>query len=237
MTDHLSFEQLSDLEDGVLDAVEAALARAHLTACAPCAAGKAAITALGAAASALPRDIAPPDDLWTDIRREVAVRNTIPRGGMRGWSLPRLAAAAVFVAVVSSGATVVALRTNRIGAASGYDATSDIRRPPPASTSAVVTSPAPDAPELPARLASTERAYTRSAAALQRMLDERRDSLAPSTVATVERSLRVADSAIAEARAALAHDPANRALVALFASNYERKIDLLRRATELAPRT
>ena len=235
MTDHLSFEQLSDLEDGVLDAVEAALARAHLTACAPCAAGKAAITALGAAASALPRDIAPPDDLWTDIRREVAVRNTIPRGGMRGWSLPRLAAAAVFVAVVSSGATVMALRANRIGAASGSDATSDIRRPPPAS--ADVTSPAPDALALPARLASTERAYTRSAAVLQRTLDERRDSLAPSTVATVERSLRVADSAIAEARAALAHDPANRALVALFASNYERKIDLLRRATELAPRT
>ena len=69
------------------------------------------------------------------------------------------------------------------------------------------------------------------------MLDERRDSLAPSTVATVERSLRIADSAIAEARAALERDPSNAVLAALFTSNYERKIDVLRRATELAPRT
>ena len=56
-------------------------------------------------------------------------------------------------------------------------------------------------------------------------------------MATVEHSLRIADSAIAEARAALASDPANAALAALFNSNYERKIDVLRRATELAPRT
>ena len=90
---------------------------------------------------------------------------------------------------------------------------------------------------LPARLAFTENGYTRSINALQLALAERRDSLAPSTVATVEHSLRIADSAIAEARAALARDPANAALAALFNSNYERKIDVLRRATELAPRT
>jgi len=36
---------------------------------------------------------------------------------------------------------------------------------------------------------------------------------------------------------ALEHDPANRVLADLLVSNYERKIDLLRRATELAPRT
>ena len=90
---------------------------------------------------------------------------------------------------------------------------------------------------LPARLASAEQGYLRSTMALRRTLDERRDSLAPSTVATVERSLRIADSAIAEARAALERDPSNAVLAALFASNYERKIDVLRRATELAPRT
>ena len=90
---------------------------------------------------------------------------------------------------------------------------------------------------LPAQLASAEQGYLRSAEALRRTLDERRDSLAPSTVATVERSLRIADSAIAEARAALERDPSNAVLAALFTSNYERKIDVLRRATELAPRT
>ena len=73
--------------------------------------------------------------------------------------------------------------------------------------------------------------------ALRRTLDERRDSLSASTVETVERSLRVADEAIAEAREALERDPSNGVLVRIFESNYERKIDLLRRATELAPRT
>jgi hypothetical protein len=93
------------------------------------------------------------------------------------------------------------------------------------------------AARLPAHLAVAELGYERSIDALRRTLDERRDSLAPSTVATVERSLRIADSAIAEARSALERDPSNRVLAELFASNYERKIDLLRRASELAPRT
>jgi hypothetical protein len=97
--------------------------------------------------------------------------------------------------------------------------------------------PTPGERELPAHLVVAERGYARSIDALWRTLDERRDSLAPSTVATVERSLRIADSAIAEARSALEHDPANRVLASCFVSNYERKIDLLRRATELAPRT
>jgi hypothetical protein len=35
----------------------------------------------------------------------------------------------------------------------------------------------------------------------------------------------------------LAQDPANRALADIFASNHERKIDLLERASELARRT
>jgi len=96
---------------------------------------------------------------------------------------------------------------------------------------------APAAARLPAHLAVAELGYARSIDALRRTLDERRDSLAPSTVATVERSLRIADSAIAEARSALEHDPSSRVLAELLASNYERKIDLLRRASELAPRT
>ena len=107
--------------------------------------------------------------------------------------------------------------------------------------SAVAVTPVSEAPEtttgLPANVVVAERGYARSIDALWRTLDERRDSLAPSTVATVERSLRIADSAIAEARSALEHDPANRVLAGLLVSNYERKIDLLRRATELAPRT
>ena len=230
MTDHISFDKLADLEDGVLDAADTALARTHLASCAECTSHHAQLVALGASAAELPREIAPPVGLWNDIRAELEPRRGSRRPVVPAFRARHLVAAAAIVAVASSALTTLALRNTRGGAA----VASTMAEAPSSGASA---RPEPVVTELPARLASAENGYARSVEALQRTLDERRDSLAPSTVATVERSLRIADSAIAEARAALAHDPANRALVALFASNYERKIDLLRRATELAPRT
>jgi anti-sigma factor ChrR (cupin superfamily) len=224
MTDHLSFEQLCDLTDGVLSPGEESTARAHLRACEECTSRLSAISALAASTAALPQSIAPPADLWDDIRKELAPRHTLGSRRAPVWQMRHLAAAAVIIAIASSAVTALILRDRHIEVA-------DVEPP-------TVQSPTTSTEvELPARLASAEHGYTQSVNMLQRVLDERRDSLAPSTIATVERSLRIADSAIAEARDALARDPANHALAALFASNYERKIDLLRRATELAPRT
>jgi hypothetical protein len=204
----------------VLSVAVAEGVRAHLSSCEECAERLASLTTLTTSAAALPRTITPPDDLWVDIRREIEPVAAVHPGGGR-WSVPVgwLAAAAVIIAIASSVTTVLFMRG---------------RTP-----DAVVAANAPkgSVAALPARLASNEVRYTRDVDALQRTLDQRRDSLAPSTVQTIERSLRVADSAIAEARAALAHDPSNAALAQLFASNYERKIDLLKRATELTPRT
>ena len=58
--------------------------------------------------------------------------------------------------------------------------------------------------------------------------------LSPGTVKTLEHSLSVIDAAIAEARAALAADPANQSLVDILAGHYAREVDLLQRATELS---
>ena len=168
----------------------------------------------------LPREVAPPPELWSSIRAELAPRSARTIHWSPRW---RLAAAALLVAASSSILTLLAVRARDGGEPVRAVATTDS---------------APSAPaRLPAHLAVAEMGYERSIDALRRTLDERRDSLAPSTVATVERSLRIADSAIAEARSALERDPSNRVLAELFASNYERKIDLLRRASELAPRT
>jgi len=170
--------------------------------------------------AALPREVAPPPDLWTDIRAELAPRSARTIQWNTRW---RLAAAGLLVAASSSILTLFAVRA---------------REHAPSSVAAMAKDTAPvTEPRLPDHLVVAERGYARSIDALWRTLDERRDSLAPSTVATVERSLRIADSAIAEARSALEHDPSNRVLAELLVSNYERKIDLLRRATELAPRT
>ena len=171
--------------------------------------------------AALPREIAPPPDLWPAIRAELAPRSARSVRWTAGW---RLAAAGLVVAASSSILTLLTVRARDGARDTAVVAMAE-------STSTTV------APRLPAHLVVAERGYARSIDALWRTLDERRDSLAPSTVATVERSLRIADSAIAEARSALEQDPANRVLGELFVSNYERKIDLLRRATELAPRT
>ena len=225
MTEHPSFDQLCDLHDGELDVDASAAMRTHLATCAGCAEQLSLLTTLADATAALPATIEPPSDLWADIKAELAPRRNVRQSGYRGWSVWQLAAAAVIIAVSSSALTM--MMTRRGKAATGVTATAapDAR---PQQRGAVA---------LPALLASQESGFTRSVDVLQHTLDERRDSLAPSTVETVERSLRVADSAIVEARDALAHDPANRALAKLFASNYERKIDLLKRATELAPRT
>ena len=224
MTDHLPFDQLSDLADGVLDPRRETTVRAHLRACEACASRLAAITALQASTAELPRAVDVPDDLWPAIRGALMRRSGRP-GRWSGW---RLAAAGVAIAVLSSAMTALALL--------GRGGTGNAGIP-------LAAAPAPATPipgaravsvQLPARLAMTEQRYAEDASALQHTLDERRVSLTPATIAIVERSLRVSDSAIAEARTALARDPGNRALAALFASNYERKIDLLRRATELA---
>jgi hypothetical protein len=171
--------------------------------------------------AALPREIAPAPDLWPGIRAELAPRSARTVRWSVSW---RLAAAGLVVAASSSILTLLAVRATDGVRDATVVATADTAMP---------ATPA----RLPAHLVVAERGYARSIDALWRTLDERRDSLAPSTVATVERSLRIADSAIAEARSALERDPANRVLAELFVSNYERKIDVLRRATELAPRT
>ena len=175
--------------------------------------------------AALPREIAPPDDLWPAIRAELAPRSARTFQWSARW---RLAAAALVVAASSSILTLLAVGSRNRVSDGPVAATSD--RP---LAQERISAP----PQLPAHLVVAERGYARSMESLWRTLDERRDSLAPSTVATVERSLRIADSAIAEARSALERDPGNRVLADLLVSNYERKLDLLRRATELAPRT
>jgi len=222
-TDHLTFDQLCELADAPSGATVSDAWRAHVAACAECSGQLAALTALHVETSRLPREVAPPPELWTGIRAELAPRAGASHPSRWQASRWRLAAAALLVAMSSSALTVLALRGRE--------------RAPENAVAAREVAPAVTTSGLPAQLASAEQGYARSVESLRRTLDERRDSLSSSTVETVERSLRIADAAIAEAREALERDPSNRLLAEIFASNYERKIDLLRRATELAPRT
>lgn len=201
---HLEFEDISVIADGVEASAESS---AHLERCDECRERLRKVRELLVVAQTLPRDIAPPPEVWTALRERVA-RKPRPVSSPRRWMSPKWVAAAA--AVVLLAGSVVMLPPNR------------------GKSMKVI------APTSPAVM-SVEKNYTPALSQLRETLDAQRTSLSPSTVSVVERSLATIDTAIAEARVALASDPGNQALVEILSSNYERKVDLLQRATELAP--
>jgi anti-sigma factor RsiW len=222
--DHISLETLSDYVDDALAPAERGGVERHLVSCSACAARLVDLRTLLTATHALPSSMEPPADLWIDVRSAIASRaeaRGVPRRPVwERWGL--LAAAALVLVVGSSAVTAVLMRQS----------TSTARVP---STAAPVAAMA-HLP-LPAAMRAIEANYASTASELADALALQRPKLAPATVAKVEASLRVIDDAIAEARRALAEDPANRALLDIFSSNYQQKLELLRRAAELPAST
>ena len=89
----------------------------------------------------------------------------------------------------------------------------------------------------PVHVVAVDRSYQSSIAELRGTLEQQRGDLSPATIRVLERSLAVIDTAIAEARQALAADPANPALADILSAQYEHKVGLLQRATKLSPST
>ena len=82
-----------------------------------------------------------------------------------------------------------------------------------------------------------EPVYDREIVKLRAIVRERRSQLDPATVAVLEQSIAVIDSAIAQSRAALARDPASGFLVTRLNQSLEKKVELLRTAALLPART
>jgi Putative zinc-finger len=240
LPEHVSFEELNDLVDGLLDRRATDRVQAHLVKCDACASEHERLTAVLSASKDLPRTVLPQDDLWPELKQSLNSRKTLVLPGSisagstgarqekRGFSWRTgalLAAAAVILVVLSSGITAIVLRRS-----------SDIAIVPEA-PQAVLPNRTPDASNtLPVSFRQTETEYNRTIDELKLAVDTQRSRLSPETVRTVDRSLTVVDSAIAEARAALLADPNNRMLVDLLAASYQRKLDLLRRTSELGSR-
>ena len=79
--------------------------------------------------------------------------------------------------------------------------------------------------------------YGQEITKLRRLVRERRSQLDPSTIAVLEQSIAVIDSAIAQSRAALARDPASGFLTGQLNHSLEKKVELLRTAALLPART
>ena len=72
---------------------------------------------------------------------------------------------------------------------------------------------------------------------LQRIVSQRRTQLDSSTVAIIERNLKIIDAAIEQSRAALANDPASRMLDQQLTHALDKKVELLRTAAMLPAST
>ena len=83
----------------------------------------------------------------------------------------------------------------------------------------------------------TQPVYDREISKLRAIVKERRSQLDPSTIAVLEQSIAVIDSAIAQSRAALAKDPASGFLATQLNHSLEKKVELLRTAALLPSRT
>ncbi len=219
--EHPTEERLNDHVDGLLPGPAAAAVETHLAACAACRAEAEGLRALLAEARALPRETAPPAELWEALRAETSARPARAAWTVR-LTRRELAAAAVLLVALSSGITAALLRDRGAPAAAG-----------PVAVERAVARP----PVAWAEFREAEAEYVRTADDLEAVLATSRDALAPETVEVVEDNLRIIDAAIRDAREALARDPANAELSTVLAAAYRDKIDVLERTLRLSAQT
>ena len=229
-------DRLSEYVDGELDPAERAALEVHLQLCEGCAGVVEELRAVLLRAGTLEAS-APETDLWPAIAARIAAPRKArvldlsdgrgrraPRAAGPGawqprrWSftLPQLAAAAVLLVMLSS-VTMWTVLSRQPAAG-----------PPLPGPSAV--SPAAAIVQ-PAGFESAR--YDAAIADLERALREHRGELDPATVRVIEQNLLIIDQATAQARQALAADPANRYLNGHLTAQLMRKLTLLRQATAI----
>lgn len=215
MTHHLEDQLLSDLLDEGLDDAERARADEHLATCDACASRLQRMRVLVADASVLPRTMPVPRDEWRHVRARLGVHGGVASASPWWTRRSALLAAGLALVIVSSGVTALFVGDRENIAVRSAS--------PAAATSAVMP-----------RLAALENEYAMVTRDLERELAARKHTLAPETIAAVERSLRTIDAAIVEAREALARDPASETLARLLVAGHDQKVELLRHAARLA---
>jgi len=251
-------DKLSEFLDGELSADEQRAVEAHLRDCADCAAVLAdlkRVVARAQQAGAVPRP--PSVDLWSGIAARIddarsatasaeragSGRTTIAfpdrsaeAGALRrrvAFTLPQLAAAAALVAAVSGGLVwgVVQRAATRAGSQVASTA------PVPAAPAADQSMDTPDPADRIVPVGMADAQYDAAVSDLEGALKQGRGRLDAATIGIVEHNLQIIDQAIAQAREALAADPANTYLSGHLVEARRRKLDLLRRAAALTSET
>jgi hypothetical protein len=174
----------------------------------------------------LPKTIDPPADAWDAIKAQIE-KPSIDTGDVVSarriavWQRPGFLVAAGLLLVATSSLITVAALSRRAGSPQRAVA-------PPAMVQA-----SGSGPSTLAQFSVVETGYISTANQLSSILEAGKTTLSPETVGKLRKSLAILDAAIAEARSALAADPANRALIDMLDASYNQKLDLLRRTTEM----
>jgi len=231
MTDRWT-DLISEYLDGCMDSASRREMEAHLESCAECSATLEDLRAIVVRAAALPAS-APPAEVWAGIEARLRAATAAPsvpgtvrvrnvRSGNTPWtswrislSLPQLAAACVAVVALSGGLAWYVSRPH--GNAVNQAAV-------PLNSQAAATMQGADA-----TIEDIEQ--------LRQILADGRDKLDPTTVRSLEESLVAIDTAIRQGRTALQADPQNPYVRDHLDETMRRKVDLLRRATQLASAT
>lgn len=239
------------LEGDATPAVRAAV-EAHAASCAACSQLLDDLNGIRTVAAALP-PLEPSRDLWTEIapRLETRVLPLDVKRTMaplrRRWYMPAVAAAALVV--VTAGVTHYLTRASLAGPAAPSSVVAVAKPPVPAEPNAQIVSTQVERPVrsvstpvpakvTPVRLARAEAeagepVLESEVAALRKIMRARRAQLDPRTIAVLEQSIAIIDSAIVQSRAALARDPASAFLATQLNRSLEKKVDLLRTAAQL----
>lgn len=216
MNGHPRNDDLQELLSGSLPEEHALRIRRHLERCSACREEAEALGALVASLGKLPREVRPGRDLRADMWRRIdeeehglqatpdSARNPARRSAAP-FRFSLAAAALVLVAVTAAIAIAIS------GMSEGEEQSIDAAVP---------------------ALRVAEQRYEAASSELEALLDEQRDLLAPATREVLERSLAAIDAAVAEARAALSVDPGNAMLAHMLMVVYDKKLDILRAATQ-----
>ena len=201
-------DRLDDYVDGSLSEGEFQEVELHIASCAACRDEERHLRRILAQASALPREMAPPRDLWAGIAERIEAERRVRPAW---WGSVGLAVAAALVVAVGA---ALLLRTE-----------------PASLVPALMTTPASLGPT---SIGAAEQEYEQAATALMAALQARRDTLSPETLAGVEKNLLVMDQALSEVRAALGRDPGNPELTRMLVSTHRKKVETLRRVVRLS---
>ncbi len=237
-------ELLSEYLESTLSLPQRATVDAHAAECARCGALLEDIRAITDRASALPL-LEPSRDLWPAIAREIdapVVSIATAASVRRGFRVPvwaRLAAAAAVLVTVTS---LVTQQWVQRGDQAGGALTALPAAPRTTDSLGSETTAVAPAPTLANNPGERERVsaavtYSREIERMEAFVRERGSALDPATTAIIENSMRIIDSALVEARRALARDTASRFLMEQVDKTLQKKMELLRSVTLLAART